>query len=103
MAAAEAWAYAEAQGMVSAHGGDRKSNAQRGHLISDPRSHFAEAFGVGKNYVEQARALLRDDPPAAVAVKNGDQPSLKDAYAALRSIVRAMRPMSERARRGASA
>jgi hypothetical protein len=81
MAAAEAWHIAEKDGKVQTKGGNRKSKAQSGHLISEPRDYFAKAFGVGKNYVEQARALLKDDALGAAAVKAGG--SLKDYYEAL--------------------
>jgi ParB-like chromosome segregation protein Spo0J len=71
VAAAEAWAYAEEAGRVlTGKGGDR-SKAQSGHCIKDPRNFFADQFGVGKNYVEQARALKRGDPLAFAAVKDG--------------------------------
>ena len=81
MAAAKAWALAEQEGKVQTQGGDRKSKAQSGHLIAAPRDHFAVMFGVSKTYVEQARALLRDDPLAAEAVQNGAP--LKQAYEAM--------------------
>jgi hypothetical protein len=44
---------------------------------------LAELFGASKAYVEQARALLERDPPAAEAVKNGDL-TLAEAHEALR-------------------
>jgi hypothetical protein len=57
--AAEAWGLAEKKGLVQKQGGPRQK-AQNG-LIAHPREHFAELFGVSKNYVEMARALLRGD------------------------------------------
>jgi ParB-like chromosome segregation protein Spo0J len=39
---------------------------------------LAALFGINHTYVQQARALLQDDPPAAEAVKAGGV--LKDAY-----------------------
>jgi hypothetical protein len=65
IAAASAWKQAEAEGRVQTHGGDRKSNALRGRLISSPRDYFAAQFAVGKNYVEMAREVLaRSAAPA---------------------------------------
>jgi hypothetical protein len=81
MAAASAWAAAEAEGPVQTKGGNRKSNAQLGHLISEPREYFAGLFGVGKNYVEHARALLKYDPIGAAAVRAGEP--IKEHYEAL--------------------
>ena len=63
IAAAEAWKQAEDDGRVrTGRGGDRKSNAQKGHLIADPRSYFGALFDVGKNYVDMARAVCRWAP-----------------------------------------
>lgn len=79
IAAAEAWIEAEKAGLVlTGKGGDR-SNAQSGHCIKDPRTHFGKLFGVGKNYVDQAHTLCKDDPPAAESVKRTGAP-LKQKY-----------------------
>ena len=51
--------------------GDRKSKAQSARLIAEPRSHFAALFGVSDKYVRIARDLVKDDPPAVLAVRNG--------------------------------
>jgi ParB-like chromosome segregation protein Spo0J len=84
MSAAEAWAIAEKEERVQTKGGDRKSKAQNGHLIRNPREHFATLFGVSKNYVEMGHALLRDDPTEAARVKKGGPAALlKDAYDAM--------------------
>jgi hypothetical protein len=72
MAAAAAWAMAEREGRVQS-GAERAKSAQRGQIIRNPRDHFAALFGVGKNYVEMARALLRDDPPGADLVSAHDR------------------------------
>jgi hypothetical protein len=73
VAAAEAWSQAAAEGRVqTGQGGDHKSKPKEGvDLIQSPRDSFAGLFGVGKNYVEMARALWLDDPPAGDAVKAG--------------------------------
>lgn len=66
MAAAEAWAIAEREGKVQV--GSAKTS-KPDVLIKDPRKHFSALFGVGYHYVEQARALLKEDPPGAEAVR----------------------------------
>jgi hypothetical protein len=79
IAAAEAWIEAEKAGQIAEHGGDRRSTAHKGHLIKNPRDYFAKLFGVGKNYVEHARALLKDDPLAAASIKKAGA-SLQEKY-----------------------
>jgi hypothetical protein len=85
IAAAEAWSQAAAEGRVqSCKGGDRREQSDKFALIRDPREVFAKAFGVNEKYVEMARALWLDDPPAADAVKagtadHGPKPGVKPA------------------------
>ncbi|MCC6780942.1 MAG: DUF3102 domain-containing protein [Hyphomicrobiales bacterium] len=64
-AAAEAWGLAEREGRVAERGQiGRNRSPTVGDLITTPRDHFAALFGSNKVYVEQARALLKNDPPA---------------------------------------
>ena len=67
IAAGEAWRQAEVEGRVQKQGMKKARVA----LIRDPRQHFATLFGVQEKWVEAARALVRDDPPAAMLVKSG--------------------------------
>jgi hypothetical protein len=61
MAAARAWARAEAEGRVLKQGQKTTdvSSPKVGKLITAPRDHFAALYGASKGYVEMARALLR--------------------------------------------
>jgi ParB-like chromosome segregation protein Spo0J len=79
IAAAEAWIEAEKAGQVSTGKGGNRTKAQSALWISDPRKYFGKLFGVGEKYVEQARALLKDDPLAAASVKTAGA-LLKEKY-----------------------
>jgi hypothetical protein len=69
IAAAEAWRYATSNGQVAERGEiGRNRSLKVSDLIKDPRKHFAALFGVNFVYVQQARALLADDPVAAASV-----------------------------------
>jgi hypothetical protein len=71
IAAALAWARAEAEKRVQIGAGRPSKSAQSGQIITQPREHFAALYGVGKNYVEMARALLKDDKLGVEAVRSG--------------------------------
>jgi hypothetical protein len=71
VAAARAWAAAEAEGRILKPGETerRPSSPQKGeHLISKPREHFGTMFGAGKNQVEQAKALVDKNPVGVAAI-----------------------------------
>jgi len=69
IAAAEAWAIAEAEGKVTPHGGNMKAIRGNPTLIKDPPDHFGKLFGVNEQTVRMARALLKSDPDNAAKVK----------------------------------
>jgi len=58
IAAARAWAQAEAAGRIQKSGArtDLPTPKEGVGLIASPRDHFGAMFGVGKGYVEMARA-----------------------------------------------
>jgi hypothetical protein len=72
IAAGEAWDQAEKEGKVAERGeiGRGRSGKVR-DLITNPRYYFSKLFGVNEKYVEQAHALVKEDPLAAAAVKAG--------------------------------
>jgi hypothetical protein len=65
IAAAEAWNYAESRGMT---GTGRKLGIEGTEVGTKARTYFGKLFGADEHQVDQARALLRDDPPAAALV-----------------------------------
>jgi hypothetical protein len=81
IAAAEAWGMAIADGLASERRGPHTPEGG----ISTPDRHFATMFGVGKNAVQQARALLDRAPTAASKVKAGEA-DLIGSYNALREV-----------------
>ena len=60
IAAAMAWRRAEAAGRVQKARArtDRRSPEAGAGLIISPRDHFGQQFGVGKNFVAQAKVIL---------------------------------------------
>jgi len=61
IAAAEPSAMAEKEGRTLP---ERSGRAPSRGQVSDPSGHFGKLFGAGRNQVEQACALIRDDPTA---------------------------------------
>jgi hypothetical protein len=74
VAAARAWAVADAEGRILKPGETKRrpSSPQKGeHLIANPRVHFGKMFTAGKDQVEQAKALVDNDPVGVAAIMNG--------------------------------
>ncbi len=80
IAAADAWLQGEAEGRVQVGPGRPKKSPQNAEIIRAPAVHFAKVFGVGEKYVEMGRDLLRDDPVAAAAVRDGPADLRKAHY-----------------------
>jgi hypothetical protein len=72
IAAARAWAQAEAAGEVRPHGGDRTASDENRHLIQEPRKHFADLFGVSQDYARMARVVLAYSEPLTAQVSAGE-------------------------------
>jgi len=111
MAAAKAWAMAEAEGRILKPGQNapRSSSPKAGEPIKEPHKHFGKLFGVSKDYANMAHALLRDDPLAAEAVPSSPQ-SRGEGRARGISVILPLPPklpgsmaLRELARRGAAA
>ena len=79
VAAAHAWARAEASGRVQTHGGNRRSSSGNPNLIREPAKHFAALYGVSQDYAHMARAVLAYSEALAGEVRAGLEP-LDAAY-----------------------
>lgn len=81
IAAARAWARAEAAGRILKPGENArwKGSPKVGEPqpITDAREHFAALYGVSKNYIEMARAVLGYSD--ALAPATAGKPSLRPA------------------------
>jgi hypothetical protein len=79
--AGRAWKRAEGEGRVQKQGTRTDlqplPKANKG-LIADPRKYFADAHGVGKNYIGMAKLIVDQGPEdLASPVSRGSAPRLK--------------------------